>query len=81
MIYFRIDTGDDRRISKEEFTSDSLKTAIEKVCGGGGAEYMVRQWSRKHDVVLLNCNMQILRNVASWSANHVNVCFEFKCIL
>ena len=29
----RIDTGDDRRISKEEFTSDALKEILEKVGG------------------------------------------------
>ena len=29
--YFRVDTGDDDRISKEEFTSDGLKSAMEKV--------------------------------------------------
>ena len=28
---FRVDTGDDDRISKEEFTSDELKEAMEKV--------------------------------------------------
>ena len=28
---FRIDTGDDRRISKDEFTSDALKGILEKV--------------------------------------------------
>ena len=28
---FRVDTGDDDRISKEEFTSDGLKSAMEKV--------------------------------------------------
>ena len=27
----RVDTGDDDRISKEEFTSDGLKSAMEKV--------------------------------------------------
>ena len=29
--FFRIDTGDDRRISKDEFTSDALKGILEKV--------------------------------------------------
>ena len=29
--FFRIDTGDDRRISKDEFTSDTLKGILEKV--------------------------------------------------
>ena len=29
--YLRVDTGDDDRISKEEFTSDELKEAMEKV--------------------------------------------------
>ena len=27
----RIDTGDDGRVSREEFTSDAIKAAIEKV--------------------------------------------------
>ena len=29
--FFRIDTGDDRRISKDEFTSEALKGILEKV--------------------------------------------------
>ena len=30
----RIDTGDDRRVSKEEFTSDAIKPVIEKWVSG-----------------------------------------------
>ena len=30
---FRIDTGDDNRISKEEFCADGIKTAVEKWTG------------------------------------------------
>ena len=30
-LCYRIDTGDDRRISKDEFTSDALKGLLEKV--------------------------------------------------
>ena len=30
---FRIDTGDDNRVSKEEFTSDKIKASLEKWVG------------------------------------------------
>ena len=32
-IFFRIDTGDDNRVSKEEFTSDKIKASLEKWVG------------------------------------------------
>lgn len=32
-IYFRVDTTDDNKISKEEFTADGIKSAIEKWVG------------------------------------------------
>ena len=31
--YFRIDTGDDNRVSKEEFCSDKIKDSLEKWVG------------------------------------------------
>ena len=34
MIFCRIDTGDDRRVSKEEFTSEAIKPVIEKWVSG-----------------------------------------------
>ena len=32
-IFFRIDTGDDNRVSKEEFCSDKIKESIETWVG------------------------------------------------
>ena len=31
VIFFRLDTGDDQRIDKEEFTKEEMKSVIEKV--------------------------------------------------
>ena len=44
----RVDTGDDDRISKEEFTSDALKGAMEKV-------------TKLHLLDLLSCAQSITR--------------------
>ena len=47
----RIDTGDDRRISKDEFTSDALKGVLEKVCHHSfyvGSWVAAMQWELRY---------------------------------
>ena len=41
----RIDTGDDNKISKEEFTADSVKPTIEKWVGS------IEDWEAEFDKV------------------------------
>ena len=38
-ILFRIDTGDDNRVSKEEFTSEVIKETIERVRMGSEIKF------------------------------------------
>ena len=42
---YRIDTGDDNKISKEEFTADSVKPTIEKWVGS------IEDWEAEFDKV------------------------------
>jgi len=52
----RIDTGDDRRVSKEEFTSDSIKSSIEKWVGP------IEDMEQEFDKIDQNGGGQILFN-------------------
>ena len=59
---FRIDSSDDNRISKEEFTSDAIKSSIEKWVGP------IDDWEAEFDKIDTNNGGQILfKEFVDWA--------------